>query len=77
MESPSVEIFTKPRVTSGRLSIMTAGLTLTKEHNIGAMAEKFQEGGISALAFDYRCWGSSDGTPRQEAKSKPLYRQGH
>ena len=30
--------------------IMTAGLTLTKEHNIGAMAEKFQEGGISALA---------------------------
>ena len=47
--------------------IMTAGLTLTNEHNIGAMAEKFQEGGISALAFDYRCWGSSDGTPRQEA----------
>jgi hypothetical protein len=42
--------------------IMTAGLTLTKEHNIGAMAEKFQEGGISALAFDYRCWESSDGT---------------
>jgi hypothetical protein len=46
---------------------MTAGLTLTKEHNIGAMAERFQEGGISALAFDYRCRGSSDGTPRQEA----------
>jgi hypothetical protein len=45
--------------------IMTAGLTLTKEHNIGAMAEKFQEGGISALAFDYRCWESSDGTSCQ------------
>jgi hypothetical protein len=37
-------------------------MALTKEHNIGAMAEKFQEGGISALAFDYRCWESSDGT---------------
>ena len=42
--------------------IVTAGLTLTKEHNIGAMAEKFQEGGMSALAFDYQCWESSHGT---------------
>jgi hypothetical protein len=64
MESPSVQIFAKAKGDKRPIAIMTAGLTLTKEHNIGAMAEKFQEGGNSALAFDYRCkrWGSAPGS---------------
>lgn len=46
--------------------ILTAGFPLLKEHYIAAFAERFQKAGISALAFDYRNWGSSEGLPRFE-----------
>jgi uncharacterized protein len=45
---------------------MSAGLTLLKEHAVGALARQFQAAGISALAYDHRSFGSSDGEPRQE-----------
>lgn len=46
--------------------VMTAGLSLLKEHLIPLYANAFQASGVSALAYDYRGWGSSDGLPRQE-----------
>ena len=45
---------------------MSAGLTLLKEHAVGTLARQFQAAGISALAYDHRSFGSSDGEPRQE-----------
>ena len=45
--------------------VMAAGFSLLKELS-GGFARMFQEAGISALAYDFRTFGSSDGTPRQE-----------
>lgn len=47
--------------------ILTAGFPVLKEHYIAAFAERFQKSGFSALAVDYRGWGSSDGLPRFES----------
>ena len=47
--------------------VMTAGLHLPKEHYLPAFGERYRAAGISSLAFDYRTYGSSDGTPRQES----------
>lgn len=46
--------------------VMTQGLTLLKEHYIQDTARRFQEAGISALVYDHRGYGSSDGMPRHE-----------
>src|ERR1700753_764819 len=46
---------------------MSAGLTLLKEHAVGTLARQFQAAGISALDYDHRSFGSSDGDPHQEA----------
>src|ERR1700743_1126994 len=46
--------------------VMTQGLCLLKEHYIQDHARKFVEAGISALVYDHRGYGSSDGTPRHE-----------
>jgi uncharacterized protein len=46
--------------------VMTQGLCLLKEHYIQDHARKFIESGISALVYDHRGYGSSDGTPRHE-----------
>lgn len=48
------------------IAVMTAGLALLKEHFIDTIARRYQAAGISALAFDYRNWGSSDGSPRHD-----------
>ena len=47
--------------------VMTAGLHLLKEHYLPAFAERYRAAGISSLAFDYRTYGSSEGTPRQDS----------
>src|ERR1700759_1096663 len=46
--------------------VMTQGLTLLKEHYIEDTARRFQASGISALVYDHRSFGSSDGFPRHE-----------
>jgi uncharacterized protein len=40
-------------------------LTSVKEQAAGAYARAMAERGFAALAFDYRCFGESDGQPRQ------------
>lgn len=40
-------------------------LTSVKEQAAGAYAQAMAERGYAALAFDYRCFGESDGEPRQ------------
>lgn len=46
--------------------VMTQGLTLLKEHYIDDSARRFRDAGISALVYDHRSFGSSDGMPRHE-----------
>jgi len=45
--------------------VMGHGITLTRRDGIPAYAERFVAGGVAALAFDYRHWGSSEGEPRR------------
>lgn len=45
---------------------MSQGLTLLKEHYIDDSARRFRDAGISALVYDHRGFGSSDGLPRHE-----------
>jgi uncharacterized protein len=46
--------------------VMTQGLTLLKEHYIDDTARRFKAAGISALVYDHRGFGSSDGLPRHQ-----------
>ena len=46
--------------------VMSQGLTLLKEHFIDDSARRFRDAGISALVYDHRSFGSSDGLPRHE-----------
>lgn len=46
--------------------VMTQGLTLLKEHYIADTARRFQAAGLSALVYDHRGYGSSDGFPRHQ-----------
>jgi uncharacterized protein len=46
--------------------VMAQGLTLLKEHYIEDTARRLQSAGISALVYDHRSYGSSDGQPRHE-----------
>jgi hypothetical protein len=46
--------------------VMSQGLTLLKEHYIDDSARRFRDAGISALVYDHRSFGSSDGLPRHE-----------
>ena len=46
--------------------LLMGGFSLIKEHFLGLFAGMFQQAGISALAFDPRTFGESDGMPRQE-----------
>ncbi len=45
--------------------VLGHGLGGTKEMGLGAYAERFAAAGYTALAFDYRHFGSSGGEPRQ------------
>jgi pimeloyl-ACP methyl ester carboxylesterase len=48
------------------LVILAHGLGGLKEWDIPAVADALVGSGIAALAFDYRNFGDSDGTPREE-----------
>jgi fermentation-respiration switch protein FrsA (DUF1100 family) len=44
---------------------MAHGFTGTRGARLDAYAERFAQAGLAALVFDYRCFGDSDGEPRQ------------
>ena len=48
------------------LVILAHGMGGLKEWEIPAFADAFTAAGIAALTFDYRNFGDSDGTPREE-----------
>jgi len=45
--------------------VMAHGLAGTKDSGLGPFAESLAEAGLDVLAFDYRGFGASAGTPRQ------------
>ncbi len=52
------------RTTPAPCIVMAHGLGGTKAMGLDRYAARFQAAGFAALAFDYRCWGDSDGEPR-------------
>jgi pimeloyl-ACP methyl ester carboxylesterase len=54
-----------PSPTPGAIVVLGHGLGAVKEMGLDAYAERFVAAGYSALVFDYRHFGASDGTPRQ------------
>lgn len=50
--------------TPGPVIVMAHGLGAVKEMRLDAFAERFAEQGYRVLAFDYRHFGASEGTPR-------------
>ncbi|BBX17667.1 alpha/beta hydrolase [Mycolicibacterium duvalii] len=45
--------------------VMAHGFGGTKDSGLAPFAERFAESGMDVLAFDYRGFGASEGTPRQ------------
>jgi fermentation-respiration switch protein FrsA (DUF1100 family) len=45
--------------------ILAHGFAGIREQGLVAYAERFAAAGISAFVFDYRCFGASDGEPRE------------
>jgi dienelactone hydrolase len=45
--------------------ILAHGFGGTRGARLGAFAERFRDAGVAALVFDYRCFGDSEGEPRQ------------
>lgn len=52
---------------NGACVVMAGGFAMTKEPATDLFARRFQEAGFEVLAFDYRGFGRSGGTPRQVA----------
>jgi dienelactone hydrolase len=51
-------------VTSPRIVIMAHGFAAERTFRLPAFAERFAKEGMAVLLFDYRCFGDSDGKPR-------------
>lgn len=45
--------------------VMAHGFTAVRDQALPAYAERFAAAGYAVLLFDYRCFGASDGEPRQ------------
>jgi fermentation-respiration switch protein FrsA (DUF1100 family) len=60
--------FYRPDAASGALPtvVMAHGFSATKEMYLDAFAERFVEAGLGVLVYGNRCFGASDGEPRQE-----------
>ena len=50
----------------GAAVVMAHGFSAVKEMYLDSFAEVFAAGGLNVLVFDNRCFGASDGEPRQE-----------
>src|SRR4249920_321076 len=46
--------------------VMAHGFSAVKEMYLDSFAEVFAAGGLNVVVFDNRCFGASDGEPRQE-----------
>lgn len=57
------DAFTGPRGRPG--VVMAHGLGGTKDSGLEPFAARLAAAGLDVLAFDYRCFGASGGTPRQ------------
>jgi hypothetical protein len=45
--------------------VMAHGFGAVREARLDAFAERFARAGLACVVFDYRCFGASDGVPRQ------------
>jgi dienelactone hydrolase len=45
--------------------LLAHGFGGTRKARLWAFAERFRDAGLAALVFDYRCFGDSEGEPRQ------------
>jgi uncharacterized protein len=52
--------------SAGPAVVMAHGFSAVKEMYLDRFAEAFAAAGLNALVFDNRCFGASDGEPRQE-----------
>jgi pimeloyl-ACP methyl ester carboxylesterase len=59
-----------PHAPNAPLVIMAPGLGGTKDGFLESFAWGFVSQGVAALAFDYRCFGGSEGEPRHWADPK-------
>jgi fermentation-respiration switch protein FrsA (DUF1100 family) len=50
----------------GAAVVMAHGFSAVKEMYLDSFAEAFAAAGLNVLVFDHRCFGASDGEPRQE-----------
>ena len=50
----------------GAAVVMAHGFSAVKEMYLDSFAEVFAAAGLNVLVFDNRCFGASDGEPRQE-----------
>jgi fermentation-respiration switch protein FrsA (DUF1100 family) len=50
----------------GATVVLAHGFSAVKEMYLDSFAEAFAAAGLNALVFDNRCFGASDGEPRQE-----------
>lgn len=58
-------LFRPPRAAgSAPCVVMASGLSCVREQRLDAFAERFAAAGYAVLAFDYRHWGDSGGSPR-------------
>jgi uncharacterized protein len=55
----------RPTSETAPLVVMGHGLGAVKEMGLDRYAERFRDGGLAVLAFDYRHFGGSEGEPRQ------------
>jgi cephalosporin-C deacetylase-like acetyl esterase len=46
--------------------VMAHGFAGVKEMGMASFAERFTAAGFATFVFDYRCWGESDGEPRNQ-----------
>lgn len=54
----------RPRQPAQGVVVMAHGIGGIKSAGLSPFAEHFAENGFVAIAFDYRHWGASEGTPR-------------
>ncbi|MFT3923969.1 MAG: alpha/beta fold hydrolase [Myxococcales bacterium] len=45
--------------------VMAHGLSMTRDSGLPQYAERFAAAGLHVVVFDYRCFGGSEGTPRE------------
>lgn len=57
--------------------VMAHGLAAIKEMRLPAYAERFAAAGWHVLLFDYRCFGASEGSPRQWLDIRRQHRDWH